>query len=156
MFWSEKMIGPWWTSLKPAVQPWLATETLLSWAEGRTRQDYTLCIKDDLYLGRGKHRKLSASINAHRHVIWQLLFILKFLHSHICNEEINGNCFSTSISRYMTQESLTTVSGQGIEINYTSLHPALHNFSLAWIIVLCPHSETAMESVVTGFFKKQN
>lgn len=56
----------------------------------------------------------------------------------------------------MTQQSLTTVSGQDIEINYTSLHPALHNFSLAWIKFLCPHSGIPMESAATGFFKKQN
>lgn len=68
----------------------------------------------------------------------------------------NKKCFSTSTSMYMIQQSLTTVSGQDIEINYTSLQPALHKFSLARIIFFCTHSETAAESAVTGFFKKQN
>lgn len=56
----------------------------------------------------------------------------------------------------MIQQSLTNMSGWGIEINYPSLHSALHNFSPAEIIFLCPQAGTTMESAVTDFFKKES
>ena len=68
----------------------LATETLLSWAaEGRTRQDYTLLDQSWLvpWGWEGKQEKISASLNAHRPINWELVFILKFLHSHVYTEE---------------------------------------------------------------------
>lgn len=100
-------------------------------------------------------------LKPHRPVIWQLPIALKYLHSHSYNEK-RGSVSSLPHLCIRPNKNLTTGSGQDIKINFTTLHPALHNCSLSvnspvcvpilgrqWIL-------QSLASAVIGFFKKQN